>query len=110
MVRLLALSLSQCLRERTLKRSSIDHRHVFYADERVVPLDHEDSNHGLCMRELFGKLPPNGPQPTIHTIDPALADDLEELADAYEKELIQDGLNALKPLERVDERELEEDG
>ena len=71
-------------------RTHASQRHVFYADERVVPLDHEDSNHALCMRELFGKLPPNGPQPTIHTIDPALADDLEELADAYEKELIQE--------------------
>ena len=61
---------------------------MFYADERVVPLDHEDSNHALCTRELFGKLPADGPQLTIHTIDAELADDLEELADAYEKELI----------------------
>ncbi|KAH9921927.1 6-phosphogluconolactonase [Epithele typhae] len=67
-----------------------DKWHVFYADERVVPLDHEDSNHALCMREIFGKLPPGGPQPTIHTIDPSLEDDLEELADVYEKELIQE--------------------
>ena len=53
-----------------------------------MPLDHEDSNHALCTRELFGKLPADGPQPTIHTINAELADDLEELADAYEKELI----------------------
>ncbi|KAI0670094.1 6-phosphogluconolactonase [Trametes maxima] len=61
---------------------------VFYADERVVPLDHEDSNHLLNTRELFSKVPL--PPQNIHTIDPALADDLEELADAYEKELIRE--------------------
>ncbi|KAH7108467.1 hypothetical protein BKA62DRAFT_824651 [Auriculariales sp. MPI-PUGE-AT-0066] len=26
--------------------------HVYYADERIVPLDHVDSNHALCMHEL----------------------------------------------------------
>ncbi|KAI0735377.1 6-phosphogluconolactonase [Earliella scabrosa] len=67
-----------------------DKWHVFYADERVVPLDHEDSNHGLCVRELFSKLSPGVPPHQIHTINPELADDLEELADAYEKELIQE--------------------
>ncbi|CDO72417.1 hypothetical protein BN946_scf184977.g116 [Trametes cinnabarina] len=61
---------------------------VFYADERVVPLDHEDSNHHLNTRELFSKVPI--PRQNIHTIDPSLADDLEELADAYEKELIRE--------------------
>ena len=61
---------------------------MFYADERVVPLDHEDSNHMLCTRELFGKLLADGPQPTIHTINAELADDLEELVNAYGKELI----------------------
>ena len=64
------------------------HRQVFYADERVVPLDHEDSNHALNTRELFSKVPI--PPQNIHTIDPSLADDLEELADAYEKELIRE--------------------
>ncbi|KAI0932442.1 hypothetical protein AcW1_000435 [Taiwanofungus camphoratus] len=59
---------------------------VFYADERVVPLDHPDSNHLLCTNELFSKVPI--PRDNIHTIDYSLADDLEELSDAYEKELI----------------------
>ncbi|KAG9314664.1 hypothetical protein JVU11DRAFT_5469 [Chiua virens] len=61
---------------------------VFYADERVVPLDHPDSNHHLCHTELFTHvpiLPAN-----IHTIDATLLDDLEELSDAYEKELIRE--------------------
>jgi 6-phosphogluconolactonase len=64
----------------------IVHRHIFYADERVVPLDHADSNHKLSKSELFDHVPI--PPGNIHTIDPTLLDDLEELADAYEKELI----------------------
>lgn len=63
-------------------------RHVFYADERVVPLDHPDSNHYLCMSQLFSKVPI--PVDHIHTIDVTLFDDLEELSDAYEKELIRE--------------------
>ncbi|KAI6045145.1 hypothetical protein EDC04DRAFT_2865606 [Pisolithus marmoratus] len=61
---------------------------VFYADERVVPLDHPDSNHHLCMNELFQHVPI--PPANIHTLDPELLDDLEELSDAYEKELIRE--------------------
>lgn len=63
-------------------------RHVFYADERIVPLDHEDSNHKLAMDTLFSKV--SIPPDNIHTIDYSLQDDLEELADAYEKELIRE--------------------
>ncbi|ESK98413.1 6-phosphogluconolactonase [Moniliophthora roreri MCA 2997] len=65
-----------------------DHWQVFYADERVVPLDHPDSNHKLCTDELFSKVPI--PQSNIHHIDVSLLDDLEELSDAYEKELIKE--------------------
>jgi len=61
---------------------------VFYADERVVPLDHPDSNHALCTTELFSKVPL--PASNIHTIDPTLLDDLEELTDEYEKQLIKE--------------------
>jgi len=59
---------------------------VFYADERVVPLDHPDSNHNLCQTEFYSKtsIPPSN----IHTIDTSLLDDLEELADSYEQQLI----------------------
>ncbi|KAH8100562.1 hypothetical protein BXZ70DRAFT_937853 [Cristinia sonorae] len=64
---------------------------VFYADERIVPLDHEDSNHRLCTEELFSKVPI--PQQNIHTIDYSLASDPEDLADAYEKELIHEFAN-----------------
>ncbi|KAJ3483412.1 hypothetical protein NLI96_g6335 [Meripilus lineatus] len=65
-----------------------DKWHVFYADERVVPLDHEDSNHKLCLDQLFSKVPI--PQDQIHTIDYSLADDLENLADDYEQQLIRE--------------------
>ena len=64
------------------------HRHVFYADERIVPLDHEDSNHKLAHDTLFSKV--SIPRDNIHTIDYSLQDDLEELSDAYEKELIRE--------------------
>lgn len=63
-------------------------RHVFYADERIVPLDHEDSNHKLAKDTLFSKV--SIPPDNIHTIDYSLQDDLEELSDAYEKELIRE--------------------
>jgi len=66
-----------------------DKWHVFYADERIVPLDHEDSNHKLAQDTLFSKVP-SIPRENIHTIDYSLQDDLEELADAYEKELIRE--------------------
>jgi len=65
-----------------------DKWHVFYVDERVVPLDHADSNHLACTTHLFSKVPI--PLEHIHTIDPTFLDDLEELSDAYEKELIRE--------------------
>jgi len=61
---------------------------VFYADERVVPLDHPDSNHRSCTELLFSKVPI--PTSNIHTLDESLLSDLEELSDAYEKELIRE--------------------
>ncbi|KAL0950906.1 hypothetical protein HGRIS_007665 [Hohenbuehelia grisea] len=65
-----------------------DKWHVYYADERVVPLDHPDSNHLSCTTNLFSKVPI--PTSQIHTIDTSLLHDLEELSDAYEKELIRE--------------------
>jgi len=62
--------------------------HIFYADERAVPLDSADSNHKLCTEYLFSKVPI--PPAHIHTIDASLLDDLDELADSYEKVLIQE--------------------
>jgi len=59
---------------------------VYYADERVVPLDDPDSNHKLCTDVLFSKVAI--PSENIHHIDSSLLDDLEELADSYERQLI----------------------
>jgi len=65
---------------------------VFYADERVVPLTHPDSNHKLCMEALFDDERVN-PKPVIHTINESIleaneAEMLEDIADDYEKQLI----------------------
>ncbi|TEB39156.1 6-phosphogluconolactonase [Coprinellus micaceus] len=61
-------------------------RHVYYVDERVVPLDHPDSNHKLCKDNLWSRV--SIPEDQIHPIDVNYLDDLEELSDAYEKNLI----------------------
>lgn len=63
-------------------------RHVFYVDERAVPLDHADSNHKSCNENLFSKVPI--PSNHIYTINTELLSDLEELADDYEKHLIRE--------------------
>ncbi|TLS28667.1 hypothetical protein PpBr36_00443 [Pyricularia pennisetigena] len=59
---------------------------IFFADERAVPLDHEDSNYGLLKKELLDKI--QGPQPTVHAIDTEVLDDTQELADRYEQTLV----------------------
>jgi len=59
---------------------------VFFADERAVPLDSDDSNYKLCDEQLFSKIPI--PSEQIHKIDQELISDPQELADAYEQELV----------------------
>ncbi|KAF3903752.1 6-phosphogluconolactonase [Dactylellina cionopaga] len=61
---------------------------IFFADERAVPLDHEDSNYGLLKKELLDKLPEGTLQPEVIPIDPEYLDDTQELADQYERALI----------------------
>ncbi|KAH9898880.1 nagb/rpia/CoA transferase-like protein [Xylariomycetidae sp. FL2044] len=61
---------------------------VFFADERAVPLDHEDSNYALLKKELLDKIPPGWGQPKVHPIDTRYLDDTQELADQYEKVLV----------------------
>ena len=60
---------------------------IFFADERLVPLDHEDSNYALCHAEFFSKVP-ELKREQIHTIDESLLADAEEVSDAYEKQLV----------------------
>jgi len=61
---------------------------VFFVDERAVPLDHPDSNYHSCVQHLFSKVVI--PLENIHPIDASFLEDLEELSDAYEKELIRE--------------------
>lgn len=63
---------------------------IFFADERAVPLDHEDSNYRLLKDELLSKIPAEMGTPTVHTIDAnhVQDDDPQELADLYQDELM----------------------
>lgn len=62
---------------------------IFFADERAVPLDHEDSNYALLKAELLDKIPEEMGKPTVHPIDVTHLDDVQELADQYEQLLVQ---------------------
>jgi 6-phosphogluconolactonase len=62
---------------------------IFFADERCVPLDHEDSNYRLVKEELIDKIPEKLGKPTVHTINLEYLNDVDEMADQYEKDLIQ---------------------
>ncbi|KAI1102843.1 nagb/rpia/CoA transferase-like protein [Jackrogersella minutella] len=88
-------SLPKILASALLKKSKseedsikFDKWEIFFADERAVPLDHEDSNYGLIKTELLDRIPPEISQPNIHPIDIEYLDDTQELADQYEKKLV----------------------
>ncbi|KAL4929305.1 6-phosphogluconolactonase [Aspergillus undulatus] len=63
---------------------------IFFADERAVPLDHEDSNYKLLNDELLKKIPSDLGTPKVYTIDEKHVkdDDPQELADLYQEELM----------------------
>lgn len=61
---------------------------IFYADERCVPLTHEDSNHKLVKEEFLDKIPQELGQPKVFPIDEKYLDDEQECADQYEKTLV----------------------
>lgn len=61
---------------------------IFFADERAVPLDHEDSNYKLLKDELLDKIPASLGKPKVYTIDTKYMDDVQEMADQYEHVLI----------------------
>lgn len=69
------------------QRSQIDWPawHVFWADERCVPLTHPDSNYRLAREQLFDYV--DIPEAQIHTIDASL--EPEAAAAAYQAELAQ---------------------
>ncbi|RKO92320.1 6-phosphogluconolactonase-like protein [Blyttiomyces helicus] len=57
--------------------------HLFYADERCVPLDHADSNHLAVQRALLDHVPI--PAAHVHTLTASLAP--AEAAKRYEQDL-----------------------
>ena len=61
---------------------------IFFADERAVPLDHEDSNYKLLKDELLDKIPPSLGTPNVHTIDTQYMNDTQEMADQYQDALM----------------------
>ncbi|PKS06821.1 hypothetical protein jhhlp_006897 [Lomentospora prolificans] len=62
---------------------------IFFADERAVPLDHDDSNYALLKKEFLDKIPADLGSPIVHPIDVQYLDDTQELADQYEQVLVQ---------------------
>lgn len=61
---------------------------IFYADERCVPLNHEDSNHKLVQEEWLNQIPKEMAQPKVFTISEEHLDDAQETADDYEQKLV----------------------
>ncbi|KAJ3043389.1 6-phosphogluconolactonase [Rhizophlyctis rosea] len=57
--------------------------HIFFADERVVPLDHEDSNYKACKDTLFDAI--SVPREQIYTVDASLSHD--KAAEEYTQQL-----------------------
>ncbi|RKF83956.1 putative 6-phosphogluconolactonase [Golovinomyces cichoracearum] len=61
---------------------------IFFADERAVPLNHQDSNYALLKAELLDKIPESQGMPKVHVIDESHLNDTQELADHYEQLLV----------------------
>jgi len=82
--------LGQALLRETTGEGSVqfDKWEIFFADERAVPLDHEDSNYKLVKDEILDKAPAELGKPKVHPIDVKYLDDVQELADQYEQTLV----------------------
>lgn len=60
---------------------------IFFADERCVPADHEDSNLRACTEQLFSRI--EAQKPVVHALDVSLAP--AKAAEAYAAELARCG-------------------
>ncbi|WFD33330.1 6-phosphogluconolactonase [Malassezia cuniculi] len=79
--------LARHLIDRTDNAVKWDKWQVFFADERLVPLDDPESNYNACKKALFDHVP-ELQRSQIVTIDESLLSNAEEVADAYEQELV----------------------
>lgn len=61
--------------------------HLWFGDERCVPLDHPESNHALLADTLLAALPAGAPRPVVHAVEGAGDDDPAAAAAGYEREL-----------------------
>ena len=60
---------------------------VFFADERLVPMEDPESNYMVCKKALFDHVPELQPQQIV-TINESELDNAEKVADTYEQELV----------------------
>lgn len=61
---------------------------IFFADERCVPLDHDDSNYKAVKEQWLDKIPEGQAKPQVFPIDEKHLDDALEMADQYEQVLV----------------------
>jgi len=61
---------------------------IFYADERCVALDHDDSNHKLVQQDLLDQIPTELGTPTVFPINTSLNDSPSSVAEDYEKKIV----------------------
>eukprot|EP00043_Microstomoeca_roanoka_P024724 m.6545 g.6545 ORF g.6545 m.6545 type:complete len:240 (+) comp4849_c0_seq1:53-772(+) len=68
-----------------LKEQQTDKWRIFFADERCVPLDNDDSNYKAVNDAFLSKL--NIPEKNVFTIDPEQVGDSDKAARSYEQVL-----------------------
>ncbi|CCH62901.1 hypothetical protein TBLA_0I02430 [Henningerozyma blattae CBS 6284] len=84
-------SLIQVLNKGLLTRTDVkwDRWDIYFADERLVPFDSQDSNYGQAKRKIFDLIDTEKyGEPNIYHIEEDLISDPQECADRYEKVLI----------------------